>query len=598
MRGMTLAHLGNQTWRRRAAQLAMAVAIGFVLRPWPARACIGDCRGLGTVSISDLILGVDIVLGLHPVSVCPAFANEECVVDVAQVVQGVNNALNGCAPLPTVTAAPSGVPATATVAVTAQPSATPPATVLDRTNTATTTPVQSATVVLSATPSLSTPPPVTPTNTPVPTGAHFCDLPGSYQTTMPGISVVPGGPKDAPDLSFLNLPVGFCAHYYAHVGTNDSCCLGPVRAPARGDVRQLRFAPGGELFITSPTAGTTGGCGCAGKAAILVLPDDDHDGMADGASVFLDSLPKTQGLLFANGYLYYQDDSKIMRLPYAPGDRAPSGTAEQVADIFAVTQYYSSTHWPKTLDMADDGTIYVTAGGDESEHPGDQPPQCALASKDRPFHGGILKLDESANGGATPVAKGFRNPISVRCARNRGQCFAVELALDYSYDKGGREKLVPIRQGDDWGYPCCATQNLAYSDYTNPVPDCSGVAPELGSFYIGHTPFGVDFETGKWPDPWKNSAYVVLHGEYGDWSGEGIIAIDYDAMTGNFLPGSDLSGMLSGSFREFASGWELPLRGHGRPANVAFAPDGRLFVGNDVTGDIFWIAPLDLQSHS
>jgi glucose/arabinose dehydrogenase len=414
---------------------------------------------------------------------------------------------------------------------------------------------------------------------------------------MPGISVVPGGPQGAPDLSFLQLPVGFCAHYYAHVGTNNSCCLGPVGASARGDVRQLRFAPGGELFITSPTAGTTGGCGCAGAAAILVLPDDDHDGAADGATVFLGNLPMTQGLLFANGYLYYQDDSKIMRLPYAPGDRAPSGPAEQVADIFAVTHYYSSTHWPKALDLADDGTIYVTAGGDQSEHTGNQPPQCALASADRPFHGGILKLDESAAGGASPVAKGFRNPISLRCARNRGQCFAVELTLDYSFDRG-REKLVPIRQGDDWGYPCCATQNLAYSDYTTPVPDCSAVAPELGSFLVGHTPFDLDFETGKWPEPWKNSAYVVLHGEYGDWTGEGIIAIDYDAMTGNFLPGSDLSGMLSGSFHEFAGGWELPLRGHGRPANLAFAPDGRLFVGNDVTGDIFWIAPLDLESHS
>jgi glucose/arabinose dehydrogenase len=195
------------------------------------------------------------------------------------------------------------------------------------------------------------------------------------------------------------------------------------------------------------------------------------------------------------------------------------------------------------------------------------------------------------------VAKGFRNPISVRCARNRGQCFALELALDFSSGIGGREKLVPIRQGDDWGFPCCATQNLPYSDYKNPRPDCSGVAPEIGSFYIGHTPFDVDFDYGKWSGTWKNSAYVVLHGEYGDWTGSGIIAIDYDVMTGNFLYGADLAGIgiLTGAFHQFASGWGPPASGHGRPANLAFAPDGRLFVGNDVTGDIFWIAPLGLE---
>jgi glucose/arabinose dehydrogenase len=373
-------------------------------------------------------------------------------------------------------------------------------------------------------------------------------------------------------------------------------------------VRQLRFAPGGELFITSPQAGTTGGCGCAGAAAILVLPDDDRDGVADAATVFLGNLRMTQGLLFANGYLYYQDATKIMRLPYVAGDRHPSNNSEQVADIDLATAppgtpcsrppcgYSSSLHWPKALDLADDGTIYVTNGGDDTEHTETPPASCATAAADRPFHGGILKLDEGAPGGASEVAKGFRNPISLRCARHRGQCFAVELALDYSWGKGGREKLVPIRQGDDWGFPCCATQNLPYSDYTDPMPDCSGVASEIGSFYIGHTPFDLDFESGTWPAPWKNGAYVVLHGEYGDWTGEGIIAIDYDAMTGNFLPGSDLSGMLSGSFHQFASGWEVPSRGHGRPANVAFAPDGRLFVGNDVTGDILWIAPLDLES--
>ena len=533
--------------RVRAVATVVALCGAVWLTPRSAHAqpmCVGDCQGDGQVSIDDLITGVDIVLGTQPLSACPAMdVDQSGTVTIADLIRAVASALDGCAPTVTATEAPAAP---------------------------------------------------TPTNTPVPTVAHFCDLPGSYQQTMPGVSVVPGAATGTPDLSFLNLPAGFCAHYYAHVGTADSCCIGPADRAARGNVRQLRFAPGGELFITSPTASTTGGCGCAGAAAMFVLPDDDRDGVADAATVFLSNLPMTQGLLFANGYLYYQDGTKIMRLPYAPGDRAPSGAGEQVADIDVVTHYSSVTHWPKTLDIADDGTIYVANGGDQTEHTASLPPQCLMASADRPFHGGILKLDDGALGGATEVAKGFRNPISIRCARNRGQCFAVELALDYAYDRG-REKLVPIRQGDDWGFPCCATQNLAYSDYKNPLPDCSGVASEIGSFFIGHTPFDVDFETGKWPEPWKNSAYIALHGEYGDWVGEGIVAIDYDAMTGNFLPGSDLTGMLSGSFHQFASGWEKPQRGHGRPANLAFAPDGRLFVGNDVTGDIFWIAPLGLE---
>jgi len=409
------------------------------------------------------------------------------------------------------------------------------------------------TMTATATPSL------TPTATPTP--LRFCDLPGSVQTTANGLVVVPGAPPGASDLSFLHLPVGFCAHFFDKVG----------------NTRQLRFAPGGELFVASPTRGTTGG-GPGGKAAVMVLPDDDHDGTADTALTFLDGLPATQGLLFANGYLYYQDGTKIMRVPYRQGDRTPSGSREQVADI---TIYVSTGHWPKTLDIADDGTIYVGNGGDQSE-------RCDPA---HPFHGGILKLDGSPGG--TPVAKGFRNPISLRCSRGHNLCFAAELTRDYTATQGGREKLVPIRQGDDWGFPCCATKDLPFPDIT-PAPDCSGVASEDDSFIVGDTPFDLDFETGRWPAPWNTRVYVPLHGAAGTWKGARLVAIGLDPNTGELLPGSSVGGEPSGALMEFATGWDDGTLAHGRPAVVAFASDGRLFLGNDNNGDIIWIAPMGL----
>jgi glucose/arabinose dehydrogenase len=49
--------------------------------------------------------------------------------------------------------------------------------------------------------------------------------------------------------------------------------------------------------------------------------------------------------------------------------------------------------------------------------------------------------------------------------------------------------------------------------------------------------------------------------------------------------------------RDFATGWELNAsqdRSHGRPTVVTFAPDGRLFMGNDTNGDIIWMAPFGL----
>jgi glucose/arabinose dehydrogenase len=321
-----------------------------------------------------------------------------------------------------------------------------------------------------------------------------------------------------------------------------------------------------------------------GRAAIVVLPDDDHDGTADTVQDYMGGLRETVGLLFTGGYLYYQDGTKIMRVPHAGGDRTASGDREEVADI---TVYSSALHWPKALDVADDGTIYVTNGGDEMPLP--QP--CDLSIL--PFEGGILKLDGTPGGAI--VARGFRNPISLRCVRGHNLCFAIELTRDNSTPQGGREKLLPIRENDHWGFPCCATKDRPY-DGLSPAPDCSGVAAEIDSFFVGNTPFDLDYELGRWPEPWGNRAYVALHGAYSSWAGLRLVAIGLDAMTGQVLPGSDLPGMESGAMVDFATGWENGPRpvGKGRPTVVAFAPDGRLFMGNDTNGDIIWIAPMGL----
>lgn len=388
-------------------------------------------------------------------------------------------------------------------------------------------------------------------------GPVFCQLPGSHRWRGGTVTVVPGAPAEAADLRFLRLPDGFCAHWFARVG----------------NARQLRFAPGGELAVASPTRGTTGG-GPGGLAAIVLLTDDNLDGFAEKPIPFLSSLAATQGLAFAGDHFYYQDGNRILKLPYHAGDRAPAGPATLVADIEI---YSSGLHWPKPIDVADDGTIYVGNGGDQGEgcDPG------------HPFHGGILKLDGAPGG--TPVARGFRNPIALRCARGHNRCFALELALDYSANAGGREKMVPIAAGDDWGYPCCASKDLPYQGQM-PVPQCGGVQPEDAGFLIGDTPFGVDFERGLWPAPWAGRALVALHGAFATWEGARVVAIAMDPATGLPLPGNDLHGPSSGAMVDFATGWDDKSLAHGRPASVEFAADGRMFLANDVTGDIVWIA--------
>jgi glucose/arabinose dehydrogenase len=390
----------------------------------------------------------------------------------------------------------------------------------------------------------------------------FCGSPGAVVFDENGKHFVSGAPPGTPDLAWLTLPTGFCAHHFAHV---------PV-------ARQIRFAPGGELFVASPVTGTTG-AGTNGLAAVLAVPDDDHDWTGEAPSTYLLNASSTQGLLFVPGWLYYQDGKKIRRRPYLSGDRSTANVdvGEVVAEI---TMHDSATHWPKVLDVADDGTLYVTNGGDQGE----------LCDPARPTRGGVLVLDGTPGG--HPIVKGMRNPIAMRCQRGKNRCYAIELSRDYSAMMGGREKLVPVRDGDDWGFPCCATKDIPYPDVT-PVPDCKRVASENNSFVIGDTPFSLDFAPRTWPAGWAGHVVVALHGQFGSWTGAKLVAIATDPATGEPIPSGIVSAdSNSGAVTSFATGWDDGTKAHGRPSDVTFAPDGRLFVANDVDGEIFWIAPV------
>lgn len=91
-----------RAWTRwRAGGLVTAAgALVVLLANGPAQAqCVGDCGSINQVLINNLVTGVNIVFGSLPVSACPEFENAEGQVDIAQLVTGVNNALDGCPPL-------------------------------------------------------------------------------------------------------------------------------------------------------------------------------------------------------------------------------------------------------------------------------------------------------------------------------------------------------------------------------------------------------------------------------------------------------------------------------------------------------------------
>jgi hypothetical protein len=60
--------------------------------------CVGDCDDSGTVTVDELVLGVNIALGTISLEECPAFdSNHDSQVTVDELVEAVGKALSGCA---------------------------------------------------------------------------------------------------------------------------------------------------------------------------------------------------------------------------------------------------------------------------------------------------------------------------------------------------------------------------------------------------------------------------------------------------------------------------------------------------------------------
>jgi hypothetical protein len=59
--------------------------------------CLGDCSGNNSVSVDELIKGVNIALGNLPLGSCPSFDRDDSrEVTVDELIRAVSNALSGC----------------------------------------------------------------------------------------------------------------------------------------------------------------------------------------------------------------------------------------------------------------------------------------------------------------------------------------------------------------------------------------------------------------------------------------------------------------------------------------------------------------------
>lgn len=318
------------------------------------------------------------------------------------------------------------------------------------------------------------------------------------------------------------------------------------------------------------------------------MPDDDHDGRADAVVTYAGGptanpsfacdqhdadpadLTCVHGLAFTSTHVYFTRRDDVRRFPWKAGDRvAPSGAASELVANLGTKVSSRFTH---TLDVSTLGGLFVSRGRFDSGG-------CDATEDD----GAVLRVELGAPmpAAAAVLARGFRNPMYVRCHPTTGACFANELSGDAWSGIGGREKLALLKAGGDWGYPCCVAKGIPI---TPGVGGCDGVDQEIVAVALHDTPFGMDFERGSFPAAYRGAAFIALHGAFPTWEGTRLVYVAVDPSTN----------MPIGETHDFVTGWGRAGGVVGRATDVTFSPDGRLFVLDDTSGGVWWIAPYEL----
>jgi glucose/arabinose dehydrogenase len=378
----------------------------------------------------------------------------------------------------------------------------------------------------------------------------------SNPAKSPDVPDGPIGDPNAPtfcergqDVIGVTPPDGFCMKYFAQIG----------------EARSLSIAPNGDVFVGAPGRATSGGA-TGGPSAIMVLSDDDHNGIAEG-TMFAGAIEDVHAVVVAGGYVYFTTQETVWRTPYTYGQRME--TEGKRESLGLPTAFSNGGRWTHGLARSAGGQLIATRG---------EYAQCAMQAQ-----GGDIS-SVNADGSLTKIAGGFRNPMYVRCHPTDEICAANELGEDLT--PGAREKLIMLHPGTMYGYPCCGTKAEPAPNNMG-VTDCADVTAEDQSYPLQDTPFGLDWERGLWAEPFKNALFVALHGSaYSNppWAGARIVYARVDPQTRAPIEG----------WQDFLLDWGpggTPLE---RPADVAFSSDGRLFIADDTGGRVFWMAPKGL----
>jgi glucose/arabinose dehydrogenase len=316
------------------------------------------------------------------------------------------------------------------------------------------------------------------------------------------------------------------------------------------------------------------GAGVPSPNRITLLRDQDHDGIAETRTVFLENLNSPFGMTLVGNDLYVADTDRLLRFHYENGDTAIKSQPIKVVDLPGGTLNH---HWTKNVIASKDGSkLYVTVGSNSNVAENGMDKEQGRAA--------IWEVDR-ATGTHRIFASGLRNPNGMAWEPQSGALWTAVNERDEIGSDLVPDYITSVKDGAFYGWP--------YSYYGQHVDvrvepqDPNLVAKAIAPDYaVGpHTAsLGLTFAEGnKLPAQFKEGAFI---GQHGSWnrkphSGYKVIFVPFSAGKPAGEPVDVLTGFLNDEENAM-----------GRPVGVVIDRQGDLLVADDVGNKVWRVSAV------
>jgi len=396
--------------------------------------------------------------------------------------------------------------------------------------------------------------------------------------------------------SGLTVPDGFCA---------------TVFADGIGHARHLAVASNGVVYVNTWSGRYYGEDPLPPGGFLVALQDTKGAGKADVVRRFGDTADAGgtggTGLAIFDGKLYAEAGDRIVRYTLDDGSPVPQGAPEVV--ISGLTT--SGEHPMHPFAIAADGKLYVDVASAtntcqkknrELESAGREP------CKELESRGGVWQYDANRTGQAFSPAErfatGIRNAGSI-AVDAAGRVFATQHGRDqlaenwpklYTPEQGATqpaEELLQLEKGANFGWPHCYFDSgqgkrvLAPEyggDGGKSVGLCAKRRAPVAAYPAHWAPTGLAFYEGaQFPARYRGGAFIAFHGSWNraPFQQDGYKVVFQPFADARAEPGCEI--FADG----FAGSVRSPEGAAHRPTGLAVAPDGALYISDDVKGRIY-----------